>query len=291
MFCELTDIQKQMYQDVLDLPEYEFLRKCNTPCDCGVNADFFSKYKKLVTKRERVAYYRRYKKTIVKRKECCYKYPYLPGTSTVIPGAVFWPAQHPERDEEGERGCPRCPNCVLLPMLQKLYHVCSHASMLQVKRPEQTESEEERIRAEKDLAFAKMALTPDVMSELPGGNYLRNTSVFTDHEKLSGKMKILAFCLKEFERNRDRVLIFSYSTATLDFIEEFTKTKGYKSLRLDGSTPTKKRQALIDHFQNNPNVFLFLISTKAGGLGLNLTAANKVIIYDVSCKYYLTIFL
>lgn len=52
-------------------------------------------------------------------------------------------------------------------------------------------------------------------------------------------------------------------------------------MRLDGSTQTKKRQSLIDKFQEDDEIFLFLISTKAGGMGLNLTAANKVIIFDV----------
>ena len=261
------------------------LRKCNSPCDCGVNVNFFSKYKKLHTIEEKRALWRRFKNKIVKRKECCYKGPFEPGTTKVMKGAVFWPAQHPD-----EQHCKTCPHCILLPMLQKLYNICSHASMLQVKKPEQTEKEDERARAEKDLAFAKLALKPDVLRELPGQTYFRNTSLLTDHQKLSGKMQILAFCLQQFEKNGDRVLIFSFSTATLDFIEEFTKERGYESLRLDGSTPTKKRQSLIDRFQNNPNIFLFLISTKAGGLGLNLTAANKVIIYDVSCKFIFSLF-
>lgn len=95
-------------------------------------------------------------------------------------------------------------------------------------------------------------------------------------------MKVLDKCLQNYERNRDRVLIFSYSTASLDFIQEFVKERGYSHLRLDGSTPTKKRQPLIDEFQKNDKIFLFLISTKAGGLGVNLTAANRVIIYDVN---------
>ena len=272
---------------MIELPEYQLLRKSNTPCDCGVNEKFFSQYKKLDTTEKRVAYYRRFKKELVKRKECCYRYPYVPGSTQILPRAVFWPAQHPETEHVEDRGCKNCPHCIFLPMLQKLYNICCHASMIQLKTmPEHAETNEERIRAEKDLAFAKVALRPNVIRKLPGGSYLRNTNVLTDHEKLSGKMQVLSILLQDFEKNGDRVLIFSYSTATLDFIEEFTKIKGYTSLRLDGSTPTRKRQMMIDQFQKNDKIFLFLISTKAGGLGLNLTAANKVIIYDVSCKYF-----
>ena len=77
-------------------------------------------------------------------------------------------------------------------------------------------------------------------------------------------------------------MIFSYSTKTLDLIENCVKAHGYRFLRLDGSTSTRKRQALVDKFQNDDSFKAFLISTKAGGLGLNLTAANKVIIFDVN---------
>jgi len=68
----------------------------------------------------------------------------------------------------------------------------------------------------------------------------------------------------------------------LDLIENCVKARGYKFLRLDGSTSTKKRQTLVDNFQKDDSYKAFLISTKAGGLGLNLTAANKVIIFDVN---------
>jgi len=68
----------------------------------------------------------------------------------------------------------------------------------------------------------------------------------------------------------------------LDLIQQHVKTRGYSNLRLDGTVPTSSRQPLVDKFQNDDSIFMFLISTKAGGLGLNLTAANKVIIFDVN---------
>lgn len=66
-------------------------------------------------------------------------------------------------------------------------------------------------------------------------------------------------------------------------IQHFIKEKGYSHLRLDGSTQTNKRQSLIDKFQEDDEIFLFLISTKAGGMGLNLTAA--VSIHEVKLLY------
>jgi SNF2 family DNA or RNA helicase len=59
-----------------------------------------------------------------------------------------------------------------------------------------------------------------------------------------------------------------------------TTTRRYNFVRLDGGTSQAQRQPLVDKFNHEPNVFLFLISTKAGGLGLNLTAANKVVVFD-----------
>jgi len=61
-----------------------------------------------------------------------------------------------------------------------------------------------------------------------------------------------------------------------------TRTHRYNFVRLDGGTSQAQRQPLVDKFNQEPNVFLFLISTTAGGLGLNLTAANKVVVFDPS---------
>jgi len=57
---------------------------------------------------------------------------------------------------------------------------------------------------------------------------------------------------------------------------------GYKYLRLDGSTPVPERQPKIDTFNKNQDIFIFLLSTRAGGLGINLTSANTVIFLDIS---------
>ncbi len=63
----------------------------------------------------------------------------------------------------------------------------------------------------------------------------------------------------------------------LDIIQHFIIRQGYEFVRLDGSTPQKQRQAYVDDFNHRSSLFIFLISTTAGGLGLNLTSANKVV--------------
>lgn len=72
-----------------------------------------------------------------------------------------------------------------------------------------------------------------------------------------------------------QVLVFSHSVKMLNIIEQLLVRAGYNYARLDGSTKREDRQALCDGFNQSPSAFLFLISTTAGGLGLNLTAANK----------------
>jgi SNF2 family DNA or RNA helicase len=92
--------------------------------------------------------------------------------------------------------------------------------------------------------------------------------------------------LKELVRELDensgqhKVLIFSQFLGMLDLIKEQLNKKGIKHLYLDGSTPAKDRQGLVDTFQTDPSIKTFLISLKAGGVGLNLTAADYVYIVD-----------
>ena len=80
-----------------------------------------------------------------------------------------------------------------------------------------------------------------------------------------------------------RILIFSMWTSVLDILEVLLhQALSVPYMRLDGSTKVEERQALIDRFNTDPEVKVFLLSTKAGGLGLNLTAADTVILYDLS---------
>lgn len=99
--------------------------------------------------------------------------------------------------------------------------------------------------------------------------------------KQSGKLRDLDRLLKTFPP-REKVLIFSLSVQMLSLLQVFATIQGYSFLSLDGSTPGGERQGIIDTFINDKSITLFFISTKAGGLGLNLTCANKVVIFDVN---------
>jgi SWI/SNF-related matrix-associated actin-dependent regulator of chromatin subfamily A containing DEAD/H box 1 len=79
----------------------------------------------------------------------------------------------------------------------------------------------------------------------------------------------------------DRILLFSQFVIMLDVLEAVMDTLGIKYLRLDGSTPSSQRIDLIDQYNDDPEVTVFLLSTKACGIGINLTSANVVILYDI----------
>ena len=72
----------------------------------------------------------------------------------------------------------------------------------------------------------------------------------------------------------------------MDIMEKYLKIRGHRYLRLDGQTPVQERQYLIDEFNNDPEIFIFILSTRAGGLGINLTAANTVILHDLDFNPY-----
>ncbi|XP_001632824.2 SWI/SNF-related matrix-associated actin-dependent regulator of chromatin subfamily A member 5 [Nematostella vectensis] len=97
----------------------------------------------------------------------------------------------------------------------------------------------------------------------------------------SGKMRVLDKLLARLKQEGSRVLIFSQMTRLLDILEDYCLWRQYDYCRLDGQTPHEERQAYINSF-NMPGStkFIFMLSTRAGGLGINLATADIVILYD-----------
>ncbi|KAI0218027.1 SWI/SNF-related matrix-associated actin-dependent regulator of chromatin subfamily A containing DEAD/H box 1 [Lamellibrachia satsuma] len=102
----------------------------------------------------------------------------------------------------------------------------------------------------------------------------------------SGKFRFLDGLLPKMKEKGDRVLLFSQFTMMLDIIEAYMKSRKYEYVRLDGATAVVERQELIDRFNTNDKIFVFLLSTRAGGLGINLTTANVVILHDIDYNPY-----
>lgn len=96
----------------------------------------------------------------------------------------------------------------------------------------------------------------------------------------SGKMMVVKALLNMWKQQQHRVLLFSQTRQMLDILEIMMKRVGYNYLRMDGSTPVSQRMSLVNQFNDSSEVFVFLLTTKVGGLGINLTGANRIILYD-----------
>lgn len=106
--------------------------------------------------------------------------------------------------------------------------------------------------------------------------------------KKSGKMQVLKNLLQLWQNEGHKTLLFCQTRQMLDILEKFVsnlsllndESKHFTYLRMDGSTAISQRQNLVDEFNNDPSLHVFLLTTKVGGLGVNLTGADRVIIYD-----------
>ncbi|KIR25897.1 DNA helicase INO80 [Cryptococcus deuterogattii LA55] len=96
----------------------------------------------------------------------------------------------------------------------------------------------------------------------------------------SAKLARLDALLRELKAGGHRILLYFQMTKMMDLIEEYLIFRQYKYLRLDGSSPIAERRDMVTSWQTNPDIFVFCLSTRAGGLGINLTAADTVIFYD-----------
>lgn len=143
--------------------------------------------------------------------------------------------------------------------------------------------------------FGKQCSLQQVMNELENNfsdydlhelclqfpQYLSNEILDESTLYQSPKMNYLSTLLPQLIQEDHRILLFSQWTRLLDLLEILLNALDLKFLRLDGSTPIKERQRLIDEYSGDTTISVFLLSTKAGGLGINLTAADTVILHDL----------
>ena len=96
-----------------------------------------------------------------------------------------------------------------------------------------------------------------------------------------GKLQRLDKLLRDLHAGGHRALIFTQMTKMLDILEQFLNIHGHRYLRLDGATKIEQRQILTDRFNNDNRILAFILSSRSGGLGINLTGADTVIFYDL----------
>ncbi|NXF41638.1 ER6L2 protein, partial [Nyctibius bracteatus] len=154
-----------------------------------------------------------------------------------------------------------------LTILQK---VANHAALLQTDNT--SKQQEAHIRR----------VCSQVFSSFPDFVQLSKDAAFEtiSDPKYSGKMKVLQQLLNHFRKNKDKVLLFSFSTKLLDVLEQYCMASGLDYRRLDGNTKSEDRIRIVREFNSIQEINICLVSTMAGGLGLNFVGANVVILFD-----------
>ncbi|TPX63336.1 hypothetical protein SpCBS45565_g06679 [Spizellomyces sp. 'palustris'] len=157
---------------------------------------------------------------------------------------------------------------LVLPGLITLQKISNHLALIM---PHADDLKEKR---QKDEELMRIGFPNDWKSRKPGFRE------YSDPENC-GKWKILEKLLANWQKHGCKVLLFSYSVRLLDMLEKLMYTAGYDYCRLDGKTPVAQRLNVVDEFNCNPEKFVFPISTRAGGVGLNLTSANiGLVVFD-----------
>ena len=113
---------------------------------------------------------------------------------------------------------------------------------------------------------------------------MRLSIAFPDKRLLQydcGKLQRLDTLLRTLQAGGHRALIFTQMTRVLDILEQFLNIHGHRYLRLDGATKIEQRQILTERFNRDDRILAFILSSRSGGIGINLTGADTVIFYDL----------
>jgi hypothetical protein len=215
VFCPLTDLQKEAYENYLSGEAITFINSASEPCLCRSGR---------------------------KRGWCCF---------THLENGKPWQA-------------------LVFPAMMTLQKIANNLTLL---IPPSTDTKEKQ---ESQLETLQTCI-PDDWEEL----YRNRESILSlSNPEFCGKWKVLKRLLRFWHDNGDKVLVFSHSVRLLRILQHLFHNTSYTVSYLDGSMSYEDRQKAVDDFNTDPGQFVFLISTKAGGVGLNITSANKVVIFD-----------
>ncbi|XP_030926528.1 chromatin-remodeling ATPase INO80 isoform X1 [Quercus lobata] len=134
----------------------------------------------------------------------------------------------------------------------------------------------QEIDSELPVSQPALQLTYKILGSSPPTRSFDPAKLLTD----SGKLQTLDILLKRLRADNHRVLLFAQMTKMLNILEDYMNYRKYRYLRLDGSSTITDRRDMVRDFQHRNDIFVFLLSTRAGGLGINLTAADTVIFYE-----------
>jgi SWI/SNF-related matrix-associated actin-dependent regulator of chromatin subfamily A member 5 len=185
---------------------------------------------------------------------------------------------------------------LLLKDLSKLEHcqtaiISSNSSQDQKQQQQQQQQQNGGDDNDKSLGATRHSMLRNLFMQLrkccnhpflfDGAEVDPNSTSLEDLVAASGKLSVLDMLLQSLCKKGHRAVLFSQFTQVLDIIEDYCKLRGWQFCRFDGTTDRARRNYLIDRF-NEPNspYFLFLVSTRSGGMGLNLQTADTCILFD-----------
>ncbi|KAL1840477.1 hypothetical protein VTJ49DRAFT_429 [Mycothermus thermophilus] len=215
VFCPLTDVQREAYQNFLAGDNVSFITSASELCECGSGH---------------------------KRGWCCFK---------LLPDGRAWMT-------------------AVFPSIMTLQKLSNHLTLLIPSSADPNDKQDSELKALRTCV-------PDHWEELWQN---RDSMLNLANPEFCGKWKILKKLLSFWHANGDKVLVFSHSVRLLRILQHLFHNTSYNVSFLDGSLNYDDRQKAVDDFNSDPAQFVFLISTKAGGVGLNITSANKVVVFD-----------
>ncbi|KAI5860288.1 P-loop containing nucleoside triphosphate hydrolase protein [Durotheca rogersii] len=215
VFCPLSDLQREAYENVLGSDIVNFVRSAFDSCSCGSG------------------------KT---RGRCCFQ---------VTPDGESWKS-------------------MVFPIVNSLQKLSNHLNLIIPQTSDVLD------KHKRELRFLQVAMPHNWATHYNSRDSLMSLA----NPEYCGKWKVLKKLLKFWHTNGDKVLVFSHSVRLLRILQHLFSNTSYSVSYLDGSLSYEERQQVVDDFNSDPGQFVFLISTKAGGVGLNITSANKVVIMD-----------
>lgn len=194
-------------------------------------------------------------------KECCHRFPTTPED---LANAPIWRSHHKDLE-----ACKRCPNCICFALQYYSQSIAAHALLL---RPEDSQLDPEKAETRANVLRYYL------------GKYKAKASqavVIAEQEaNLSCKLNVALRLLSAYKKQGHKTIIFYESLRLGGILQRWAIGKGFRFEIIEGRVAKEQRQGVIDRFNTDTSISVIFISKKAGGTGLNISAANRVLIFE-----------
>lgn len=194
-------------------------------------------------------------------KECCHRFP---NTEEHLRNAPIWKMHHKDL-----RPCERCPNCICLLIQHYARLLSAHALMI---LPEENEADKEKAKCRRKL-FSYYLGDQVHRAQEP-------LHILEQDADISCKLNVALRLLKSYEKSGHKTIIFYESLRLGEILRHWATNKGLMHEVIDGTVHKGERQGAVDRFNTNSGVSTFFISKRAGGTGLNICGADRVLIFE-----------